>query len=126
MIEKSKLKEILEWVYCIVIAVVIALFIKYFIVTPTVVQMDSMYPTFTQGDRILLNRIPKTFNQMPERGDIITFEAPSKQKYLSADEVDYSYPVAKYENEPNNIFSALMTLLKMLISCLSYLLNIVV
>lgn len=106
MIEKSKLKEILEWIYCILIAVVIALLIKYFIATPTVVQMDSMYPTFTQGDRILLNRIPKTFNQMPERGDIITFEAPSKQKYLSAEDVDYKYPVAKYENKQDNIFSA--------------------
>lgn len=106
MIEKSKLKEILEWIYCIIIAVVIALFIKYFIATPTVVQMDSMYPTFVQGDRILLNRISKTFNQMPERGDIITFEAPSKQKYTSAEEVDYSYPVAKYENTQDNIFSA--------------------
>ena len=108
MEENSKLKNILEWIYCIVIAVVIAILIKYFLISPTVVQMNSMDPTFTQGDRLLLNRLPHTFSQMPKRGDIITFEAPSKQRYSSLDEVDLDYPVAKYENEPNNIFSALV------------------
>ena len=30
-IAKSRLRDILEWIYCIVIAVVIAILIKYFI-----------------------------------------------------------------------------------------------
>lgn len=45
--------------------------------TPTVVQMDSMYPTLKQGERLVLNRIPRTRKQLPKRGDIITFEQPS-------------------------------------------------
>lgn len=36
-------KEILEWVYCIVIAVVLALLVRYFVGTPTIVQQPSMY-----------------------------------------------------------------------------------
>ena len=98
-----KVKNILEWVYCIAIAIVIAILIKHFIGTPTIVQMDSMYSTLEQGDRLILSRISRTFKKMPERGDIITFEAPSKQKY-EKEEVDLSNPVAKYEYEPKNIF----------------------
>ena len=98
----SKLKEILEWIYCIVIAVLVALLIKYYVGTPTVVKMVSMYPTLHQNDRLILNRLGRTTKTMPKRGDIITFEAPSKSKY-SANEVDLSHPVAKYENDPKTI-----------------------
>lgn len=99
----STFKDILEWIYCIVIAIVIAILIKYFLCTPTIVQMDSMYPTLVQGDRLLLSRIPKTFKKMPKRGDIITFEAPSKVNYKEG-EADTNNPVAKYENEPTGWF----------------------
>ena len=56
----DKLKNILEWIECIVIAIVLALLIRYYVGTPTVVQMDSMYPTLKQGERLVLNRIPRT------------------------------------------------------------------
>ena len=98
-----KVKNIIEWGYCIIIAIVIAILIKHFIGTPTIVQMDSMYSTLVQGDRLILNRIPRTFKKMPKRGEIITFEAPSKQKY-DAGEADLSNPVAKYDYKPKNIF----------------------
>ncbi|MBR3324483.1 MAG: signal peptidase I [Clostridia bacterium] len=98
----ERAKDILEWVYCIVIAVVIAMLIKYFVGTPTVVQQDSMYSTLMQGDRLILNRLSKTFNTMPKRGDIITFEAPSKVFYKEG-EADTSNPIAKYEKDPNSI-----------------------
>ena len=32
-----KLKEVLEWAYCIIIAVILALLVKYYIGIPTVV-----------------------------------------------------------------------------------------
>lgn len=94
----DKAKDFLEWIYCIIIAVVIALVIKTFIGVPTIVQQRSMYPTLVQGDRLLLNRIPKTQKKMPKRGDIITFEAPSKSIYAEG-EADMNNPVAKYEND---------------------------
>lgn len=99
----SKIKDIVEWIYCILIAIVIALTIKFFIGTPTVVKMVSMYPTLHQNDRLILNRIVRTAKIMPNRGDIITFEAPSKNKYTQS-EVDLLNPIAKYENEPTSIF----------------------
>ena len=39
------LKDIIEWIICIIIAVVIALLVRYYIGTPTVVESVSMEPT---------------------------------------------------------------------------------
>ena len=79
----EKVKDILEWVYCIVIAVILALLFRYYIGTPTIVQQVSMKPTLIEGQRLWLNRWVRTTKKMPERGDIITFEAPSKTSYNS-------------------------------------------
>lgn len=95
--KKAILKEVLEWIYCIVIAIVLALLIRYFVGTPTIVQQPSMYPTLKQNQRLILNRLSRTFKETPKKGDIITFEAPSKSYADST--------VASYENEPTGWFS---------------------
>lgn len=100
----DRTKNILEWIECIVIAVILALLIRYFIGTPTVVQKESMYPTLKQGERLVLNRLTRTFNQTPKRGDIITFEAPTIIS-VNPETADLDNPVATYSNEPTNIFS---------------------
>lgn len=100
----ERLKNILEWIECIVIAIILALLIRYYIGTPTIVKQESMYPTLKQNERLILNRICRTLKEMPERGDIITFEAPSDTSSSTA-EIDLSNPIAKYNNEPQNIFS---------------------
>ena len=97
----DKVKNILEWIYCILIAVVIAILIKYFVGTPTIVKQTSMWPTLEQNDRLILNRLPRTFEKMPERGDIITFEAPSNNA-TGLNTADIENPVAKYDNEPTS------------------------
>ena len=102
MVINEKVKNVLEWIFCIVIAFVLAILIRYYIGTPRIVQQVSMWPTLQEDQRLILNRWVRTTKQMPERGDIITFEAPSKKVYASSDEIDWNYPVAKYENEPTN------------------------
>lgn len=99
----SKMKDILEWFYCIVIAVVLALLFRYYIGTPTIVKQVSMYPTLVQNQRLWLNRWGRTTKKLPNRGEIITFEAPSIKSFTQS-EIDESNPIAKYENEPTNIF----------------------
>lgn len=94
----SNLKEILEWVYCIIIALILAVIFRYFIGTPTVVKQVSMYPTLVQDQRLWLNRWGRTTKKLPQRGQIITFEEPSKITY-SYSEIDTKNPVAKYENK---------------------------
>lgn len=92
----EKTKEILEWVYCIIIALVLAMLFRYFIGTPTIVKQVSMYPTLIQDERLWLNRWTRTTKTLPERGEIITFEEPAKITY-SASEIDKSNPVAQYK-----------------------------
>ncbi len=100
---KKIVKEMGGWIICIVIAVILALLIKYFILTPTVVKQESMYPTLEENQRLILNRLGRTFKQMPKRGDIITFEAPTVT-YRTEEDTDISNPVAIYEDEERNIF----------------------
>jgi len=91
-----KVKNILEWVYCIVIAVVLALLFRYFIGTPTIVKQISMYPTLEQNQRLWLNRWGRTTKTLPKRGEIITFEEPSKVSY-NENEINQENPVAQFE-----------------------------
>ena len=98
----SNIKEIMEWIICIIIAVILALIVRYYIGTPTIVQQTSMYPTLKPNERLWLNRLGRTTNKMPQRGDIITFEAPSQIK-IEKEDIDYDNAVAKYENEPKSI-----------------------
>lgn len=79
-----------------------ALIFRYYIGTPTIVKMSSMYPTLVENQRLLLNRWTRTTKKMPNRGDIITFEKPSKTSY-NAEDIDKLNPIAKYEKEPQNI-----------------------
>ena len=102
---KKIIKEIGGWIICIVIAIILALLIKYFILTPTVVKQESMYPTLKENQRLILNRLGRTFKQMPKRGDIITFEAPTVT-YRTEEDTDISNPVAIYEDEERNIFES--------------------
>lgn len=100
-------KNILEWVYCIVIALILALLFRYFVGTPTIVKQRSMFPTLKENQRLILNRTHRITGKTPEVGDIITFEAPSKA-YLDAWNVDQTNPIAIYEYEPKGIFSKCM------------------
>ena len=88
------IKEILEWVYCIIIAVVLALLVRYYVGTPTVVKQVSMKPTLIENQRLILNRWTRTMHQTPERGDIITFEAPITP---SSQEANSENPAAEFQ-----------------------------
>lgn len=98
----EKVKEIFEWIYCIVIALVLALLFRYFIGTPTIVQQRSMFPTLKENQRLLLNRTFRIGEVKLNRGDIVTFEAPTKT--FTEIDVDQSNPVAVYKQKEMNIF----------------------
>ena len=98
MNDKSKavLKEIFEWIYCFLIAIVIAIVVKYYIGVPTIVKHKSMYPTLIENQRLILNRWIRTTSKDYKRGDIVTFEAPSVG-FIAAEDADLSNPIAIYE-----------------------------
>ena len=98
-------KETIEWIICILIAIVIALLVKYYVGTPTIVESVSMEPTLYAGQRLWVNRWGRTTGKMPARGEIITFEAPSRITSIDRENVDQSNPIAKYENEPQGLWN---------------------
>ena len=102
----ENVKEVFEWIYCIIIALVLALLFRYFIGTPTVVQQRSMYPTLKENQRLLLNRTFRITGKDIKVGDIITFEAPSES--FTRYNVSQSNPVAKYDYEFDNLFQKFM------------------
>ncbi|MBF0493727.1 MAG: signal peptidase I [Candidatus Omnitrophica bacterium] len=83
-----------EWIKPIIIAVVLALFIRTFIIQPFKIPSNSMYPTLKPGDRIFVSKfiygakIPLTPFRLPEVrkpkiGDIVVFLSPvEKKKFL--------------------------------------------
>ena len=80
-----------EWVESIIIALILALLIRTFVVQAFKIPSGSMIPTFKVGDRIFVNkflygaRVPFTHLSLPavrdpKRGDIIVFISPEDPK----------------------------------------------
>lgn len=104
--ENRVIKEILEWSFCVILAVVIALVTRYYLVTSSIVQQKSMYPTLKENERVLLSRIARTIKGEYKRGDIVTFEAPSEIK--KGVNVDKENPRAIYNYNPKSLIEKLM------------------
>ena len=89
--EKTKKHVIREYAESIVIAVVMALIIKAFVIQAFKIPSGSMIPTLKIGDHILVNKfiygtkLPFTDRiiiplKRPNRGDIIVFKFPDDEK----------------------------------------------
>lgn len=68
-------EEIKEWVVSILVAVILAFFIRYFIVELYMVEGPSMRPTLLNGERLVVNKFIYRF-QPPQRGDVLIFRYP--------------------------------------------------
>ncbi len=104
--EVKVFNNILEWTLCILLALIIALLTRYYIITATVIKQSSMYPTLKENQRIIISRTKRITKSQYQAGDIITFEAPSKIKQGA--EVDVSNPVAIYNYEPQGLMNKLV------------------
>lgn len=72
---KNFMKEALDWVVHILIAVLFAVFIVNFVAQVTVVQGSSMENTLSERDRLLIEKISIRFGKI-NRGDIVTVNDP--------------------------------------------------
>ncbi|MFH1478379.1 MAG: signal peptidase I [Candidatus Omnitrophota bacterium] len=68
-----------EWIEPIIIAVLLALIIRTFVVQAFKIPTGSMRPTLIEGDRILVNKFIYKFKN-PERGDVAVFISPEDKK----------------------------------------------
>ncbi|WP_169713739.1 signal peptidase I [Paludifilum halophilum] len=72
----------MSWLRTVLLAVSVALVINQFGLAMSVVNGTSMQPTLEDGDRLLINKFHFLFEE-PRRGDVITFEDPSRDgRYL--------------------------------------------
>ncbi|WP_280769003.1 signal peptidase I [Salipaludibacillus daqingensis] len=70
-----------EWVKAVVVALVLAIVIRYFFFAPIVVDGQSMMPTLGHNDRMIVNKIGYNISE-PDRFDIIVFHAPQNKDYI--------------------------------------------
>lgn len=97
--ENKVFNKILEWSLCVILAVILSVIIRYYLVTPAKVKQSSMNPTLIEGQRIILNRMDKEYR----RGDIVTFEAPNQLNK----NIELLNPIAIYNYSPDNWFEHL-------------------
>ncbi|WP_406253588.1 signal peptidase I [Streptomyces atratus] len=60
----------------IVVALVLALLIKTFLVQAFSIPSDSMQNTLQRGDRVLVDKLTPWFGGEPERGEVVVFHDP--------------------------------------------------
>lgn len=65
-----------EWARVIIIALIIAIPIRFFVAEPFIVNGASMDPTFSTGQFLVVDRLTYDFEK-PQRGDVIVFEYPN-------------------------------------------------
>ena len=73
----STKNEWIDWIKAIVIAMIIAFFLRTFVFATSVVQGESMYPTLQDGERVIFNKFIYLIGE-PERGEIVIIQRPSK------------------------------------------------
>ncbi|EKU47448.1 signal peptidase I [Staphylococcus massiliensis] len=74
-------KTVKDWLIAIVIGVIIAFLLNYFVMKKYTVQGDSMDPTFKNGEQLIINKLSVTFNRV-DRGDVIVFHADRDHDYI--------------------------------------------
>jgi signal peptidase I len=65
-----------EWAQTIIIALAIALPVRFFIAEPFIVSGASMDPTFASGQFLIVDRLSYRVGN-PERDDVVVFEYPN-------------------------------------------------
>ena len=78
-VTKKKKSLVREYAEAIIIAVLLALLIRTFVVQAFTIPSGSMIPTLLVGDYILVNKFIYRFKD-PERGDVIVFKYPWDEK----------------------------------------------
>ena len=81
--EPSALGELVSWIMYFAVAIIIALFLKTFVIINATVPTGSMENTIMTNDCIMGFRLAYTISE-PKRGDIIIFKYPDDetQKYV--------------------------------------------
>lgn len=81
MSDSKKLKEALDWLLHIGIALLAGFLIVTFVAQRTLVHDISMEPTLVEGDNLIVEKLSPRFGGLG-RGDIIVFNVPEENRQL--------------------------------------------
>lgn len=76
---KKARNEAMEWIKALVIAGILVVVIRWLLVTPFIVDGESMEPNFLDRERIIVNMAIYDFRQ-PHRGEVIVFHVPDEKR----------------------------------------------
>ncbi len=79
MKKEDFMREVKEWAQSIVIALILTLIIRTYVVQAFKIPSGSMRPTLIEGDKLFVNKYIYRFKPM-QRGDIIVFKYPGEPK----------------------------------------------
>lgn len=68
-------KEIIDWVYSILISLVFAIMINSFLFQPTRVNGRSMEPTLLDNNYLFVSKIPHTMKKTPEYNEVVIIDS---------------------------------------------------
>lgn len=90
----SKGKEIMSWIWPILIAVIIAVVVRQFLFAPVTVKGESMENTYHNNDRVIISKISKI-----KRFDVIVFESPVEDDHYIKRVIGLPGDHVKVEND---------------------------
>lgn len=77
----SEKREVWEWIKSILIAVLLALVIRAFLVEVFLVQGKSMLPTLHDRERLIVSKVQYYYRE-PEQGEIVVFKATEQRDFI--------------------------------------------
>lgn len=78
---KSRRSPLLEWIETLVIALLVALLVRSFVVQVYLVEGESMEPTLYTNERLLVNKLVYRFRD-PLPGEIVVLRSPTQGRDL--------------------------------------------
>ncbi|MFC4598895.1 signal peptidase I [Cohnella hongkongensis] len=69
--------ELMEWIKALAIAGVLVFVVRWFLISPFIVDGPSMEPNFWNRERIIVNKIIYDIRE-PKRGEVIVFHVPEE------------------------------------------------
>jgi len=76
---KKTSNELMEWIKALVIAGILVFVIRWLLISPFIVDGESMEPNFQNRERIIVNKVLYDIRQ-PKPGEVIVFHVPDEQR----------------------------------------------
>lgn len=100
--------EVLDWLYSIIVALILAMIIHIFIFVPTRVSGESMYPSLQNGQYLIVSKIGHVLHKDVNYKDIVIIDSRVQRERTWADDVleplDNYLSIFSHNSQQHNIW----------------------